>query len=242
VNDLRSEWERHATEWIAWARKPGHDSYWQFHRDVFLELVPEPAGRTLDLGCGEGRVTRDLAALGHDVVGVDTSPTLIAAARESAPDMELHLADAAALPFPDSSFGIVVAFMSLHDIDDLGGAVRETARVLVPGGRLCLAIVHPLASAGSFVAREATSPFAIDGSYLDEGPVAGTFTRDGLTMTFAGVHRPLQAYSESLAEAGLLVERLHEIAEPEHAFSSPNSARWRRIPNFLHVRALKPAA
>src|SRR5215831_18745532 len=138
VDDLRSEWERHAVEWIAWARKPGHDTYWLFHRDAFLELVPQPNGRTLDLGCGEGRVTRDLAALGHDVVGVDSSPTLVAAAREADHEMELHLADAAALPFADASFGLVVAFMSLHDIDDLFGAVGETARVLVPGGRLCL--------------------------------------------------------------------------------------------------------
>lgn len=242
MSDLRGEWERHAAQWIAWARKPGHDSYWQFHRDVFLELVPEPNGRTLDLGCGEGRVARDLAELGHEVVGVDSSPTLIGAARETAPEMELHLADAAELPFPDTSFGIVVAFMSLHDIDDLGGAIREAARVLLPGGQLCLAIVHPLASAGSFVTREATSPFVIDGSYLDERQVAGTFTRAGLTMTFASVHRPLQAYTGAIADARLLVEELREIAEPQHAFATANSRRWTRVPNFLHLRAVKPRA
>ena len=240
MGDLRGEWERHATEWIAWARKPGHDSYWQFHRDVFLGLVPQPRGRTLDLGCGEGRVARDLAALGHEIVGVDSSPTLIAAGRETTPEMELHLADAAELPFPDASFGIVVAFLSLHDIDDVDGATREAARVLLPGGRLCLAIVHPLASAGSFVAREATSPFVIEGSYLDERQVAGTFTRAGLTMTFASVHRPLQAYTRALADAGLLVEELHEIGEPRDSLAAASSGRWARIPNFLHLRAMKP--
>ena len=220
-------------EWIAWARKPGHDSYWLFHRDAFLELVPEPNGRTLDLGCGEGRVTRDLAVLGHDVVGVDSSATLIAAAREADYEMELHLADAAALPFSDASFGIVVAFMSLHDIDDLSGAVREIARVLVPGGRLCLAIVHPLASVGSFVTREPTSPFVIDGSYLDEHRAGGTFERDGLTMTFASVHRPLQTYADAFAASGLLIERLRELGEDD--------PRWRRVPRFLHLRAVKPS-
>jgi SAM-dependent methyltransferase len=239
VSDLRSEWERHAAEWIAWVRKPGHDSYEQFHRDAFLELLPPPSGRTLDLGCGEGRVTRDLAALGHDVVGVDSSPTLIAAARDAAPDMELHVADAAALPFGEDSFGIVVAFMSLHDIDDLDGAVSEIARVLLPGGHLCLAIVHPLASAGEFVTRAATSPFVIEGSYLDERRVEGTFARDGLTMTFVSSHRPLHAYAEALAAAGLLVELLREIAQPRNA--AAHSARWTRIPGFLHVRAQKAA-
>ena len=76
---------------------------------------------------------------------------MLAAARSAAPEMELHLADAADLPFPDASFGLVVAFMSLQDVDDLDRRhVAQAARVLAPGGRLCLAIVHPLSSAGSF--------------------------------------------------------------------------------------------
>ena len=54
--DLRAAWEANAEAFVAWARKPGHDSYWQFHCDQFLELVPKPGHSTLDLGCGEGRL------------------------------------------------------------------------------------------------------------------------------------------------------------------------------------------
>src|SRR6059058_1637942 len=122
--DLRAAWDEHATAFIAWARKPGHDSYWRFHRDQFLELVPPPGRRTLDLGCGEGRLSRDLKALGHDVVGADASPTMLAAAFEVDPEIETHLSDAAALPFPDGAFDLVIAFMSLQDVQDLAGAVR----------------------------------------------------------------------------------------------------------------------
>jgi SAM-dependent methyltransferase len=241
VDDLRQAWEENAAAWIAWARAPGHDSYWRFHRDLFLELVPSAEGRTLDLGCGEGRLARDLAALGHDVTGVDTSSTMLAAAREAAPGMELHLADAAELPFADGSFGLVVAFMSLQDVDDLGGAIREAARVLAPGGRLCYATVHPLNSAGAFAERAAGAPFVIRGSYLDETRTDETFERDGLAMRFVSRHAPLETYFDELAANGLLVERLREPKLPEAGFNGEYSPRWRRIPLFLHVRAVKPA-
>jgi SAM-dependent methyltransferase len=241
VGELERAWEENAAAWIAWARTPLHDSYWRFHRDLFLEIVPPAAGRTLDVGCGEGRLARDLVALGHEVVGVDASPTMLAAARDAAPEMGLHLADAASLPFPDASFGLVVAFMSLQDVDDLSGAVREVARVLAPDGRLCLAIVHPLNSAGSFVSRTPDSSFVIEGSYLDESTTDDAFERDGLSMRFVSRHRPLQTYTETLAENGLRIERLREPALPETGFVGEHSPRWRRIPLFLHLRAVKPA-
>ncbi len=102
---------------MAWARKPGHDSYWMFHRDVFRELLPPPAGRSLDVGCGEGRLPRDMKAWGYNVAGVDVSPTLIAAARDADPTGDYTMADAGELPFADGTFALVTAFMSLHDID-----------------------------------------------------------------------------------------------------------------------------
>jgi SAM-dependent methyltransferase len=241
VDELSRAWHEHAANWIAWARKPGHDSYWVFHRDVFLELVPEPSGRTLDLGCGEGRLSRDLAALGHDVVGVDASPTMLAAAREAAPELEVHQADAAALPFEDASFGLVVAFMSLQDVGNLDGAIRECSRVLLPGGRLCIAIVHPINSAGTWERDDAQSPLVLEDSYLGTSRYAETFARDGLEMTFTSVHRPLEAFTEALAGSGFVIERLREPALPTHAIRTGRSARWQRFPLFLHLRAVKPA-
>jgi hypothetical protein len=56
--DLRRAWTEHAAEFMEWARKLGHDSYWQFHRELFLPLIPSPGHRTLDpwLRGGEGLV------------------------------------------------------------------------------------------------------------------------------------------------------------------------------------------
>jgi len=240
VSGLREAWEEHAAAFIAWAREPGHDSYWRFHRDAFLPLVPAPGRRTLDLGCGEGRLSRDLKALGHDVVGIDASPTMLAAAREADPQIETRLADAAALPFADGAFDCVVAFMSLQDVDEFEAALRESARVLEPGGRLCLAIVHPINSAGRFESDDPASRYVIEGSYLDRFRYADAIERDDLEMTFVSDHRPLEAYADALAEAGLLIERLREPAIPESAIVHARSRRWQRVPLFLHARAVKP--
>jgi SAM-dependent methyltransferase len=173
--DLAAAWEEHAADFVAWARTPDHDSYWLFHRDQFLELLPPPGGRTLDLGCGEGRLACDLKELGHDVVTVDLCPTMVAAAS--------CFADAADLPFDDACFDLVVAFMSLQDMDDMDGAIREAGRVLEPGGTFCIAVVHPLASAGRFAGEDASSPFVIEGSYLEAFRYSDSFARDGLEMT-----------------------------------------------------------
>jgi SAM-dependent methyltransferase len=181
VSSLRAAWEENAQAFIAWARKPGHDTYWRFHRDAFLALLPSPGRKTLDLGCGEGRLSRDLAALGHTIVGIDASPTMLGAAREAAPEIETHLADAAALPFPDGAFDCVIAFMSLQDVDDLEGALRESARVLEPGGRLCVAIVHPINSAGAFESDDPASRFVIAGrsAHRVAARAGGARRRDG---------------------------------------------------------------
>ena len=229
---LSEAWEMHAQEWIAWVRKSEHDSYDRYHRDQFLPLVPRPGRRTLDLGCGEGRLARHLATLGHRVVGIDASRTLIAAARTSAPDMELHVADAAALGFTDGAFDQVVSFMCLHDVDDLAGAVHEMARVLEPGGVACIAIVHPINSAGRF---EKHGRFVIRGSYLEPFRYSDTVTRDELTMTFESQHRPISAYFDALASEGLVVDALREPMTRSHD-------SWSRLPLFLHLRARKLAA
>src|SRR6266566_7366279 len=69
---MRDGWEAEAGNWAAFARTPGYD---RSHDDVNLpalrDLLPEPAGATLDLGCGEGRITRYLRSAGYRVAGAD---------------------------------------------------------------------------------------------------------------------------------------------------------------------------
>jgi SAM-dependent methyltransferase len=181
-----------------------------------------------------------LKELGHRIVGIDSSPSLIAAARGLDPSMDARLADAAALPLDDACADLAVASMSLQDIDRMPAAIREAARALQPGGRLCLAIVHPINFVGLFEEATADAHFVIKGDYLHAFHYADAVERDGLTMTFNSQHRPLEAYFMALEEAGFLVETLREPSVPEHAIVSDAGRRWQRIPLFLHLRALLP--
>ena len=234
VSTLRDGWEESARDWIAWARKPGFDSYWRFHRDQFLEIVPPAGRRTIDVGCGEGRLSRDLKARGHVVVGVDGSQTLVDAAREADPSIEVHCADAAKLPLESACADLVVAFMSLHDVDDLDGALAEIARVLEPKGTLALAVVHPINSAGKFASDDPNAPFVLEESYLDRRRYTDRFERDGMRMTFHSIHRSLDAYSRALERAGFVIEAIREHKSPA---GTVRAAGWDRVPLFLHVRA-----
>jgi ubiquinone/menaquinone biosynthesis C-methylase UbiE len=225
-------WESEASNWIAWARTPGFDSYWRFHRDEFLPLLPAPGKLTLDVGCGEGRLSRDLASLGHRVVGVDPAPTLLAAAREGDPVGEYVDGTAENLPFENGAADLVVAFMSLMELDDIRSATMEIARVLEPGGALVAAVVHPLNSA-TLPRDEDTDRFRIR-AYRGTQPYSDSINRNGLKMTFRSFHYSLEDYWRAIRDAGFVVDELREIYDDAHPL-------WRELPLFLHLRALKPA-
>jgi SAM-dependent methyltransferase len=212
---------------------------------VFLAGLPEPPARVVDIGCGEGRLPRDMRRLGYTVIGIDPSPTLIDAAREADPDGDYRIADAATIPLPDGTTDLVTAFMTPQDIDDLDAAMREAARLLVRGGRLRTATVHPINSAGHFAgpttgrnARDADATFEIQDSYFEDRRYRDAIERDGLPMTFSSIHRDLERLAASILGAGLLIDRVVEVPDT----SAPPGSRWQRIPLFLHLGAVKPTA
>lgn len=239
---MRDGWEAEAENWAAFARTPGHDStHDEINLPALLALLPGPGRATLDLGCGEGRVGRFLRSIGHRVAGADAAPTMVRLAARHPDAVPAVLADAAALPFGDAAFDLVVAHMCLHDMDRMPQAVAEAARVLAPGGRLCACIPHPVNSAGEFRGRDGDAPFLIEGSYLDPAPADWVADWGGIQMTFHSEHRPLEAYSRALEAAGLLIEAIRETRAPDTLVAaSPGKRRWQRIPLALHLRAVKP--
>jgi SAM-dependent methyltransferase len=162
-------------------------------------------------------------------------------ARESG-GQSVVLGDAGALPLAAGCADLAIAFMSLQDVGDLDRAVVAVARVLDAGGRFCIAIAHPLRSAGGFHTKEAGSPFQLD-SYFDARPWNWSSQHTGMRITLPGVHRPLEAYTRALEQGGFSLEVLREPRPTKHQVARyPESARWLRIPCFLHLRAIKTSS
>jgi SAM-dependent methyltransferase len=231
---MREAWAQQAPNWLELVRRE-LDAGWAFTRPRFLELVPRPGRLTLDVGCGEGRMGRALHELGHRVIAVDVTEALARAASTAAQPLTVAVADAARLPFRDQVADLVVSFMTLQDTDDFVSAVSEVGRVLEPGGRYCVAVVHPLAESGRFADD---GSFLVDRSYLGTWRYPDHLSRQGVEMTFHTEHRPIEAYARALEQAGLLIETIREPMPDEHEVAArPSEDRWRRIPSFLMLRA-----
>jgi SAM-dependent methyltransferase len=95
-------------------------------------LDPRPGERILDLGCGDGALTAEIAARGAVVTGVDASPELIAAARRRR--LDVRLGDGERLDFV-ARFDAVFSNAALHWMRDQEAVVAGVRRALVPGGR-----------------------------------------------------------------------------------------------------------
>src|SRR5262249_13136117 len=237
--DLDPTWEAKAADWARFARSPEHDHFfWTFNAPRFLELIPRPGRRTLDLACGEGRLGRLLSERGHRVVAVDAAPTMARLAHEAGGQLVV-IGSASHLPIASGTVDVAGAFMSLQDIADLEGTIAEVARVLVEGGRFCIAIAHPIRSAGHFDGKQSDSDFSI-ASYFGSRPWSWRSQHTGLQLELPGIHRPLEAYTAALEQAGFVIDAIREPQPAEEQTSAhPESGRWRRIPCFLHIRALR---
>jgi len=228
-------WSRIAAEWTAWARAPNHDAFWAY-RASLVAFIGQGVGDALDVGCGEGRVSRVLKDCGYRVTAVDPVEQLISAAEQAGSADAYKIAAAADLPFKNCSFDLAVAYNVLMDVDDVPAALKEVRRVLRPSGTLVISIVHPFADRGRFAGPQANAPFVLQKSYFGRERFEGTEVRDGLQMHFAGWSQPLESYMAALESAELAVTSLREPV-PDTGDKGSHMERWNKVPLFLWLKA-----
>lgn len=242
-------WESIADEWVSHA--DANDYRNEFLMPRMLAMAGEVVGLDiLDLGCGEGGYSRELARRGARVVGVDGSRRLIEIAREraAAANVSVAFVHANAIHAEElatASFDRVLASMSLMDVEDYPAAIREISRVLRSGGELLMSITHPpfQTRAARWIKDDRGQPlfFAAD-HYFEraawEERMAANFTRPVLRR-----HRPLEDYMSAPLAAGLVLREFREpVPSDEEIKKSPRFWKLKRIPHFLFMRWAKSAA
>ena len=213
---LPSRWDTNASFWVQIIRE---------HRDKYRNELTDPAmlqaiGQpnslaVLDAGCGEGYLSRILARKGATVTGVDSSAKLIEAARtqnlNDALNVSFDVASVDELPYPDSTFDLVVCNHLLNDLRDPSKPISEFARVLRDGGRLVILMLHPCFY-NKHAEREQATNGLIAASYFDTRSIEQAFEVDGLTSPVANTawFRPLEFYTEELRKSGFVITSLTE--------------------------------
>jgi SAM-dependent methyltransferase len=249
-------WERNAAAWTQLTRE-GYDVYRDLlNTPAFLEILPDVSGlQGLDIGCGEGANTRQLAERGARMWGVDIAPTFIARAREvaAATPIEYSVGSALALPFASGRFDFAVAFMSLMDVGEPELAIQEAYRVLRPGGFLQFSITHPCFGTPhrKLLRRADGEAYAVEvGRYYDraDGEIERWIFGSAPEEVKAGLpkfevprfYRTLSEWVNCLLTAGFVLERMEEPRVSEEvARKFPAVQDTRVVSYFLHVRVRK---
>ncbi len=230
-------WASSARAWIARSAEGG-----DFSRQHVLDhlMIERAAGakEALDVGCGEGRFCRMMAAQGICATGLDPVPAMIDAAQTLDPKGSYVQGFAENLPFADGCFDLVVAYLSLIDIDDPQAAIAEMARVLRPGGRILIANLSSFATSGAAMGRRTCRDTGKEirplGRYLETRKE--WFAWDGLRVR--NWHRPLSHYMQWFLGAGLVLTHFDE----PHPVSGPDDriAAYQNMPYLMMMEWQKP--
>jgi SAM-dependent methyltransferase len=224
-----SLWEKHA----AWWQQGFTDGADPEYEDQILPLIEHHLRgrrRVLDVGCGEGQVSRRIARLGADVVGIDPTAAQIRVARERGGPAHFIRARSEQIPATSAGFDAVVVCLALEHVEAFEAAIGEVARVLAPGGLFLLLLAHPfLQSPGSGWVADLNSDdhFWRIGPYLPDD-VAIDEIAPGVQLQF--IHRPLSRYVHAMGRVGLLIE---DMVEP-----SPPSAILRQTGDFPNATTI----
>lgn len=182
-------------EWNSTLYDKKHDFVAKYGKGL-LEFVPQNAKQTiLDLGCGTGILTAQLAQLCNKVVGVDSSENMIDKAREDFGDIEFKVCDALALPF-EKEFDVVFSNAVFHWISDHDVLLKNIHKALKPQGIL----VCEFGASGNIATIE--NAFAEACNSLGDGYEA--------KFNFSTV----EDFGNLLKKNGFVIDRIYEYDRP----------------------------
>jgi ubiquinone/menaquinone biosynthesis C-methylase UbiE len=204
-----------------------------------LELLGPVTGlRLLDLACGQGRMTRELARRGAAVSGADLSVPLVTQARDMEREVPLGIdyviadaGDAAALGA--GSFDGVVCNFGLSDIDDLDGTLSTVSRVLRHGGFFVMSILHPCFPGWT---ENVSGSWPAGRGYFAEGWWRANAASSRIRQQVGANHRMMSTYLNSLARHGLVVQAALEPLPPQSWLTDNPAAD--PVPTFLVLRCV----
>jgi 2-polyprenyl-3-methyl-5-hydroxy-6-metoxy-1,4-benzoquinol methylase len=205
---------------------------------AFLDLLGPVAGlRVLDVACGHGRITRELARRGADVAGIDIAGNLIRKALETEQNEPLGIryihADVTTPELlSDREFDMVTCSFGLSDIDDLDGAIAAISAALRPRGRFVFSVLHPCFAGG----EDISGSWPTTGSYYDEGHWTAHDTLSTLRRQVGANHRMLSTYLSTLRRHNLWLD---QIVEPLPAREWDQAHDADRKPVYLVVQSIK---
>ncbi len=179
-----------ACDWNAALYESKHAFVWQQAAALLDLLHPRAGERILDLGCGTGHLTAQLAAAGAEVIGIDLSPAMIEQARHNHPELRFEVADARCFAFPEPFDG-VLSNAALHWIPEPEAVVGCVRQALKPGGRFVAEfggrgnIREILAALDRAAGRLGTRHVADPWYFPSVAEYAGVLERSGLEVTYA---------------------------------------------------------
>ncbi len=234
----RDLWESHADWWIEGFTE-GADA--EYEEQILPLAAAELAGydSILDIGCGDGQISRMMAGLGATVTGIDPTWNQISVAGKRSGGASYVRATASEIPFETASFDAAVACLVFEHIDALEQAIAEVARVVKPGGLFCFFLNHPLLQTpgSGWIDDHIIDPpeqYWRVGPYLVESE---SIEQVELGIYIRFIHRPLSRYINVLAENGLLLERMVEPAPPPGFLARATEyADAATIPRLLYLR------